>query len=352
MHKCRAIGFDVQALARILSAHVRVAAFIRISRLSIVCGLVVLVFSASGGERVIFSKPGAGVATPVNPDSVTLPTAPNEFRHFGDDAKPALDLPYIPSKPRIEPRKGPRKNIFGDPVNPFVEQKESDGEKEKGQDDGATAQTRDTQKPLYRFPDLLRKQEQDRALAPIRQFDLAPDEKDKDSARKEKTTWSNHDGNAGSLGAFGTQRDKDDDKNDGSIFGFFKGSSKHELTKEQLERRVDFEKLLNPSFAPLARNGGSANDSPFDAMKAQTQGPSPIMAPNPMIQPERRSLDPMQGFADQQRTWRGPSVDDLNRKMFGAPSVSSTPTVAHSLTPTKPPLMQQPVNQNFPTRPF
>jgi hypothetical protein len=318
-----------------------------------------LVAPALAGDRVTLSKPGKEEVAPQEADTVRLRRAPNEFRR--ENLQPPPDVSYIPPEVRVEPRKTVRKNIFGDPINPFSESRDGEEEKEEGSLYGK--RSAEPKQLILPFTEAARKQEQDRALSPIRQFDWSPEDKGQKQGgpREQQPIWSRRDNDnvePGMFGSLGLRRDSAREAGNGRLFGLFgaerenQESSRNELTRQELERRNEFQKLINPSFSPLARNGaGDVLGSPTDPARAN----APIMPVTPMPSPRGGSLDPMQVYRDQQQSWRGPSMDDLNRRTFGAVAVPSpSPSQSRSTPTTAPkiPLMRQPAILDMPSRTF
>lgn len=317
-------------------------------------GFVVAGFA---GERVTLSKPDEELVAPKQADPVRLRTAPNEIRRDGN--QPTVSVPYVPPPMRMEPRRTERKNIFGDPLNPFAEPKGDDAVKE--QDSLWSRSSRD-QKPFsFPFADQGRREEQDRALSPIREFDWYPD--NKEAGQKERTIrdqqpmWSRSENDQTepvSVGAFRVWRDASRETENNRLFGHFQTGResrdlRREPTQQEMDRHNEFQKLINPSFSPLARNGtADAIASPMDAAR----GSAPVMPATPAVAPQSRSLDPMHVYKDQQQSWRGPSIEEINRRSFGVVSTPSEPPRPSVLSPAKVPLMRQPTVLEIPARAF
>ncbi len=308
--------------------------------------------SLHGGDKVIFSKPVDEIVAPHDPDALPIPGADSEVRHL-DLSGPETPMPYIPPPMRndLRRRDRDRKNILGDPLNPFKEPKESD---KSDQDRFANDKDPSTNSAAFALVDPMRKREQDRALSPVRQFDWSPDDssldKNKKSAR-EKLLHFGDEPSRNDKGFFGARRKSEDDTGSGSVFDFFrKNSDRDDDDRDRDVVNNDFTKgieFTSPVAAPESTFAKlpSPTASPFESAKSA----APVMVPIPAPLPERRSLAPVQSYNDQ-KSWGAPSVDDINRKAQGIGP--QAPVRMDPFQSGRPPLLRAPLNQDIPSRRF
>jgi len=312
------------------------------SACTVLCAAPTLVLA---GDAIIFSKPDVEIAFPNESREARIPEIEGRGLRFEQQAPSAI--PYIPPPIRYFEPKKEKRGIFDEPEM-FADKNENRNDDTAADDDKSLA--RKSFRPQSIDP--LRRTEQDRALSPVKQFDWTPawSEKRPQPSKDSSDPFASNQREVGLMGE--RTRSPDESKELGaSLFGFFK-PARRELTREQLERRAEFEKLLNPTFAPLATRNPQAlgqEGSPLDIVKPP---PAPV-APPPILglEASRRSLDPMQGFNDQQRNLRGPTVDDLNRKTFGSVAPPS-PSSSQFKEQQRKPLIDQPTFQAFPERRF
>lgn len=133
-----------------------------------------------------------------------------------------------------------------------------------------------------------------------------------------------------------------------SPFEIFSARPKEKPTLQQLERRANFEKLLNPSADPLANKGPGS-------LEPVGSGPTPPTALNmPTLArtavPNSPPVDPTVAYNRQSERWNGPVFDDAYKKY--APKPSSAPAPAPTATSYQAPLNRQPIAHEFPSRRF
>jgi hypothetical protein len=327
------------------------ALFLRNTRYLWLVTFVASGFGVFAGDSIIVSKPDAELAAPKDTSPALIPNAPKDIRNLGFAQPPQPSAPYIPPPiMRTDPRKTERRTIFDEPemFSDKTARRDGDGNIfERGKE--RSLAPRPMAPPSSEFS---RGEEMERALSPVwdshsgmfksttprdRPRRSSPFDNAVENDRSEDGMW------------LGFKPDSDRDRrNEGSRLGFFNNNTKRESTRDELERRAEFDRLLNNNFSPLGpRNPVAAGNtvSPLELAKPAAPAPLPTIAT-----PERRSLDPMQSYADQQRSWRGPSVDDLTRKVLGA---NSQPAASRpQAVDTRPSLMRQPTTHDFPSRPF
>jgi hypothetical protein len=299
-----------------------------------------LVYAA---DSIIVSKPDVELAAPKSAGpAISLPNGAAEIRafSFGQPQQPAA--PYIPPPIiRTEPRKREKRSLFDEPE--MFSDKSSRRDTEENPF-GSPKVQRPAPKPLM-VPgsDLLRREENDRALSPVWNFNsmVRQDEKRRSFSNEE----SRENRHSEDDGLFRRRDDRDYRNDEASRLGFF-GTSKREISREAMKRRADFDRLINNDLAPLGPINPVAGNtfSPLNVARP----PAPVSIP--VIAPEKHSLNPMQAYEDKQRSWRGPTIDDLNKKVFGS-TVSASPSKPAAID-TRPSLMRQPTMHDFPSRQF
>lgn len=300
-------------------------------------------------DSVIVSKPDAALATPKASNPALLPSAPNDVRTLNFVQPPQPATPYIPPPiVRSEPRKVERRGFFDEP------EMFSDKSKERDADENLFERAKERTlgaRPLTTPQNDFSRDESERALSPIWDFNsktlnsatrrndtrrMSPFDDSVETDRSAEGIW------------LGFKPEKDRERADEiSRFGFFTATPKRESARDDRERRAELDRLLNNNFSPLGPKNPLAvgnNISPLEVAKPTPPAPLPNIAT-----PGRRSLDPMQAYEDQQRSWRGPSVDDLTRKVLG---VNSQPASRPQPVDTRPSLMRQPTVRDFPARSF
>jgi hypothetical protein len=306
--------------------------------LLLLCGF----FDATAGERIIFSKPDSEVVKPTTPEN---PRSPEMKERVGFSLPgPSQSIaPYLPAQPPMRPerRKTEGRTLLDEPEifsDPFAHKT-----REASLIDRSSAGNSASAKP-FRLPGAGR--EEDRALAPIKQYDWTPDETEQDKAlhtRDQRLPFES--------GLFGTRGENEVSARQDSGLGFLHETSTRNSLKERLERQAAFDQLMNP--APSAaigvrgpERGNMSLMSPLDTPRS----PATFVAPSIPDAAPRPSLDPMHAFNEQQRRLSGPTVDDLNRKVFGATESKRSSTIDKADQRT--PLMRQPTFQTFPSRDF
>jgi len=286
------------------------------------------------GERIIFSKPDGIIIAPDAQMEARLPNNENHSILFAPQPA-APPVFYVPPRPQMDPSRPTEHRTLFDEPELFSDKSLGDVNPNK--------------RPQLATPwstapfDLTRGGNPDRALSPIRQYDWTPEGDSTKKAAKDTLETQRH----LDSGLFGRLREQDQNPRDESLGGFFNSPSKHELTRGELERKAEWNQLLNPTLPSVS---GREHVSDFASAPTETARiPGPLLV-SPSEPPPRASLDPMQNYNDQQRRWRGPSMEDLNRKVFGnpAPKPETTPETADR----RPSLMRQPTFQDFPGRKF
>jgi hypothetical protein len=133
-----------------------------------------------------------------------------------------------------------------------------------------------------------------------------------------------------------------------SPFEIFAPRQKEKPTAQQLERRANFEKLLNPSADPLV-NQGPGSLEPVGSVPTQPAALNmPILGGTSV--PNSPPVDPTVAYNRQSERWNGPVFDDAFKKY--APKTSPAPASAPTATSFQAPLNRQPTVHEFPSRRF
>lgn len=133
-----------------------------------------------------------------------------------------------------------------------------------------------------------------------------------------------------------------------STFEMFSAHIKEKLTAQQLERRADFEQLLNPNAGPAGKAPNSLDPvvSLTDTPKHAAPLVTPTLAGSKL---ESKTADPMAAFNQQHERLRGPELEAFDKKYSPAPA---RPAVSPLDPHYQAPLNQQPSVHQFPTRKF
>ncbi len=322
---------------------------------------------ALAGDRILFSKSDVPIAVPkVQAKPMKIP---GRVAEIGDDfdvnafhPQATLPPPVMIEPERPEPRKTEKRSIL-DAKGIFAPEKKD--EKDSENDAPFAPRKAPTPKPYGFSTETSSRDEDARPLSPIRNMGWdTRDRKERDEREENKTGMSSiFDGTPlGAAtpekrekktlldGAFNQGTQREGEKEQRGLFSFLATPAPRELSREQIERRAQFEKLLKPDFAPL----GSRTPDPFAAapsLDGARSGPAtPALAPTPGPAPQVGGLSPGGRFLDPQQSFRPPSADDFNRKALG--SANPPPSKPVDLTPAAQPDFRQPARNDFPTRKF
>lgn len=127
---------------------------------------------------------------------------------------------------------------------------------------------------------------------------------------------------------------------------------REKLTVAELERRANFQAMLNPRPVASARQPGALEPiTAFDSPKSDPARPvaSVPVSTRPLFQ--LAPMDPTETFQKQQQArFRNDSLDDPGKKYSAQPASKSNPLKTESPFPT--PLMRQPIQHEIPARKF
>ena len=311
---------------------------LRCYRAAVVLAVCGTFFGAEAGERIIFSHSEKDVLAPAAPQNPRLPSATERHTSFAPAPLQTV-APYTPPSPRPEQRRNEKRSLFDAPEL-FLDK--------TTRDSSVTGMQRNSISPHaprpFFVPSLDAGTDPNRALSPIQQYDWNPESSETNTREKP----ADHRGRFESS-MFSRSHENEDSRSapNESLTDFFENAKKIELSRKQLESNAEFEKLLRPT--PPMMIGRSPDEPAGPTPLNATRTPTPVVPPLETSNP-RSSLDPMQAFTDQQRHWRGPSMEDMNRKVFG--STAAKPSLSAENPDQRAPLMRQPTFQEFPARRF
>jgi hypothetical protein len=307
-------------------------------------------WSVAAGDAIIFSKPAIPLAAPPKEES-NLPEIRERGMNFSTPtfeqapvAPPRQPLPMMRDEPRDLEReqthpllRTPR--IFTDPDE---EKARKESLKEARNNPFApTTEKKLPGSPFMRDMDNQMRSDQTRSLAPITDLDWQPGEPLNGKQEPKR-------------GGMGTGRPltRQDESSFGSeyarpnpLFDFSNNRSQEKLSPSQIQRRTDFEQLLNPN-AGLA---GKAPNSLQPVINAADAKPAALAMPTLNGNGfDSRSADPMAALNRQQERLRGPVIEDVNKRYNN----TSANEQKSSTTANRPSLLREPPSREFPTRKF
>ena len=302
--------------------------------------------AALAGDAIRFSKPAVAFAAPPKPES-DLP----EVRERGlDFSNPNLDAPAAvpplrtaPPMMRSEPRDLERERthpllrtpaIFTDP-DEEKKRKEALREAENHPFKTTTEKSRSGSSSMKDLNSPFRS-DPSRSLAPVTDLDWRPDE----------AAGGRKDARRGGPGSQSfAQRENENFSPSGmrasTPFEFNASRAAEKLTPAQLQRRTDFEQLLNPNAGAAGRAPNSLQPV-VNAAAAKSSGLATPTVGDP------RASDPTAVFNRQQDRLRGPVIEDVNKRYNATPANgAASPGSGNQPQAPRPPLTRE-----FPTRKF
>jgi hypothetical protein len=303
--------------------------------------------SAVAGDAIIFSKPAVPIAAPPKEES-NLP----EIRERMSFSSPNFEqAPVAPPRQPVPMMRDEPRDLEREQTHPLLRTPKifSDPDEEKARKE-ALREARNnpfatiTEKKLPNSPftrdvsDQMRT-DQTRSLSPITDLDWQPGES------------SNHKKDPRRDG-MGLRRPltRQDESSFGSEYGrpnspfdFSNNRSQEKLSPAQLQRRTEFEQLLNPN-AGLA---GKAPNSLQPVVKAEDAKSATLAAPTVTGNGfDLRSADPTAALNRRQEQLRGPVIEDVNKRYNATPANNQN----SSATANQSPLVRQPISRDFPSR--
>jgi len=335
--------------------------FLTLTRLSMVAVISCAGLSLTAGERIRFSEPAVKLAVP-DTELANLPGARDRTVEFGSGVPPSGMDAALSMRPQIIPIPNRRREeedlsplALRDPNRKF-ERAMQDMDRLNGRD---PMDRRDPSK--WRDPSK-RGLENGMGLDPSnpRRKDGAhtlPSMTEFGRDAREAGSRSTESGRAG-RNANSTDREKQRERSpfdalenlrgdtyrSSSAFDIFSPRPKEKPTAFQLERRADFEKLLNPNADQLVKGPGSLE--PVGSTTPQQPPGLHLPMPGGGLKPSEPNADPTTAFNRQQERWNGPVFDNAYKKYM--PPAAATP--APAATPFQTPLNRQPTMREFPTR--
>ena len=133
-----------------------------------------------------------------------------------------------------------------------------------------------------------------------------------------------------------------------SSFDLFSSRPKEKPTRDLIEHRAAFEKLLNPNADLAVQSPNSL--APVSALDPSRPASSIALPTLGMPKIETGGRDPMQAYNQQQTRLRGPRMEDVNNRYSPHGDASTVAPKADSRFQT--PLSRQPTIHDIPTRKF
>ena len=302
--------------------------------------------AALAGDAIRFSKPAVALAAPPKAES-DLP----EVRERGlDFSNPNFDAPVTapprtpPPMLRREPRDPEREGthpllrtpaMFTDPDEEKA-RKEALREAENNPFKTTKEKSRPGSSPMKDLASPLRS-ETSRSLSPVTDLDWRPGDAAggrKDSRRGGQSFAQREDENFSPSGMRAS-----------TPFDFHGDRQQDKPTPAQVQRRTEFQQLLNPNAGPAGRAPNSLQPV-INAAEAKSSGLATPTVGGSGFDP--RNADPTAAFNRQQDRLRGPVIEDVNKRYNAAPANSpGSPGSGHQ--PQGP---RQPLTREFPARKF
>jgi hypothetical protein len=147
---------------------------------------------------------------------------------------------------------------------------------------------------------------------------------------------------------FDVQTDEEDGSpRSPSSFDLFSSRPKEKPSRELIEHRAAFEKLLNPNTELAIKSPNSLDPvSELDPTRPASSVTMPTLG-QPKI--NGSAHDPMQAYNQQQTSLRGPRMEDVNSRYAPSTSASSAPNIPARF---QTPLSRQPTMHDLPSRKF
>ncbi len=307
--------------------------------------------AALAGDAIRFSKPAIAIAVPPKVEN-DLP----EIRQRGlDFSDPSMEQGVAAPPPlRRTPmmRQEPR-DVERDSTHPLLRTPAmfTDPEEEKARKEALmdrnnpfapAKEKKPAASPFGKDLSAQMRSDQSRSLSPVTELDWQPG----DSASR------GHDSKRGGPGAGQYQAQREDNQfgpESGRGTPFFEASSgrpQDKPTPAQLQRRMDFEQLLNPN----AGLGGQGPNSLQPVVNAADAKPAALAMPTVGGSGfDPRSADPMSTLNQQRERLRGPVIEDINKRYNPLPATGpGSPYGSGNNAPQSRP----PLTREFPARKF
>lgn len=306
--------------------------------------------AALAGDAIRFSKPAIAIAAPPKAES-DLPEVRERGLDFSDPSfEPAIAVP--PPRPvspmmRQEPRDVERDSthpllrtpaMFTDPAE---EKARKDALRDRNNPFAPAQEKKSAASPFTKDTSAQMRSDQSRSLAPVTELDWQPGESSK--GRNEARRGGP---GAGQYQARGEENQFGPDN--GRATPFFDASSarpQEKLSSSQLQRRTDFEQLLNPNAGPGGQ-GPNSLQPVINAADAKSAGLAMPTVGGSGFDP--RAADPMSTLNQQRERLRGPVIEDINKRYNPLPATGpGSPGYGNQPQGPRPP-----VSREFPSRKF
>lgn len=323
--------------------------------------------SLMAGERIQFSKPAVDLAMPGK--EANLPEPRERTMEFGSAPPPGMDAP-MQVRPQIIPLPNRRREeedlsplALRDPNRRF-ERAMQDRDRVNGRDPMDLRDPARMRNPSQRElengvapnswpidPANPRRNDEARSLSPITEFGWEAREPGRRSTEVGRSGRNSADREnqrePRERSPFDAAENSSGDAyRSSSPFEIFPSRTKEKPTAQQLERRANFEKLLNPSADPVVKGPGSLDPVDSAASPQATGLQMPILGRG--MTPNQPPTDSTTAFNRQQDRWKGPVFDSAYKKY--APPAAAIPSPIAA--PLQTPLNRQPTTHEFPTRRF
>lgn len=306
--------------------------------------------SALAGEAIRFSKPAVPLAAPPKAES-DLPEERERGLDFSNpNFEPPVAPPVRPPPPmlRQEPRDVERDStpkLLRTPAM-FTDPEEEKARKEalkeaRNNPFAPVTEKKPAPSPFTKDMSAQMRSDEPRSLAPITELDWQPGEagRDRNDARR------------GRSGA-GQYQLRSEDSQFGPesgratpLFDFSGARPPEKPTPAQLQRRADFEQLLNPNAGP-AGQGPNSLQPVINAADAKSAVPVLPAGGGSGFDP--RATDPMSVLNQQRERMRGPVIEDVNKRYNPLPAPAAGSPYDSGGTP----LNRKPLTREIPSRKF
>ena len=309
-------------------------------------------WSVVAGDAIRFSKPAIPIATPPKVES-NLP----EIRERGMDfSNPALEqAPAAPPRQPVPIMRGEPRDEERDRTHPFLRTPKifSDPDEEKARKEARAnpfasgAESQHPASPFMKDMATQMRSDQSRSLSPVTDFDWQPG----DPANRQKESRRGDALRGGWDGAANPFARRDEAQfgpeygRPGQPFDFSSARPQEKLTPSELQRKTDFQQLLNPNAGPAGRR----SDSLQPVVNAADAKPAALAMPTVGGNFNPRSIDPTTTLNQQRDRLRGPVLEDVNKRYNVVPTAGprSSPSSGNKATPER-----QPFSREFPSRAF
>lgn len=311
-------------------------------------------WSVTAGEPILFSKPAIAIAAPPKAESNLPEIREHGMKFSNPEMEQAPAAPFRPPPPlmRNDPRDEERDNthrllrtpkMFTDPAE---EKARSEARREaRNNPFASTAEKQHPPSPFTKDMATQMRSDESRSLSPVTDLDWQPG--DSPNGRKESRLGGL--GGPDSASPYARREEAQFGPESGRpvpLFDFSGGRPQEKLTPSQLQRRTDFEQLLNPN-AGLAGKGPNSLQPVVNAADAKSATLAIPTVGGKGFDP--RTADPMATLNQQRDRLRGPVIEDINKRYNPQPATGSGSPYdsGNNLLNSR-----QPLSREFPSRKF